>query len=309
MEAEKIYTLDEIKKIAPNYRGKPENFNPSKVGKKNPKPPPKPQTNRNGPKSPELAPPTHFSTKSSGQRNDLIIAESIYGVDVRVTEIAPRQSFAANYRKIIDIAEEVYDSYRVDQKQIERAIVREEVAYYAVGLLHLKLIEVKAKQADTALNGYEKDLRKVTAEDTYNVPQPISAYLSEIGTYCDKMGKETLLEIPPLPVTIAENFGGYHANIINADTHNLFEEIPSLGISGDMVMALASHEAEPTPNFHVELPPNSTTTTNLAGRYLPIGPRRPEIAQRLAGYGITSTTFAETIPHTRCFCYNFLLFQ
>lgn len=187
----------------------------------------------------------------------------------------------------------------MDQKQIERTIVREEVAYYAVGLLHLKMIEVKAKQGDTALTSNEKDLRKITAEDTYNVPQPISNYLSEIGTYRDKMGKDTLLELPPLPVAVAGNFGGYHANMINADTHNLFEEVPSLGISGDMVMALASPEAEPTPDFHVRLPPNSTTTTNLAGKYSPIGPRRPEIGQRLAGYGITATHFAETIPNTR----------
>lgn len=95
----KTYTMEEIKRVAPNYRGKPENFNPDKVGKRNPRPPPKPQPNKNGPKSPELAPPTHLSTKSSGQRNESIIAESIYGVDVRVTEIAPRQNFSANYRK------------------------------------------------------------------------------------------------------------------------------------------------------------------------------------------------------------------
>jgi hypothetical protein len=30
----KTYTVDEIRKIAPGYRGKPENFNPTKVGKK-----------------------------------------------------------------------------------------------------------------------------------------------------------------------------------------------------------------------------------------------------------------------------------
>lgn len=54
-------------------------------------------------------------------------------------------------------------------------------------------------------------------------------YLNEIGTFCDKMGKETRLSIPPLPTAVAQGFGGYHAAEITADTHNLFEEVPSLG--------------------------------------------------------------------------------
>jgi hypothetical protein len=32
----KVYSIEEIRKIAPGYRGKPENFNPAKAGKKVP---------------------------------------------------------------------------------------------------------------------------------------------------------------------------------------------------------------------------------------------------------------------------------
>lgn len=103
-------------------------------------------------------------------------------------EIAPRQRFAANYGKLPLIAEEVYDAYRVDEKQIERIITRKEVSYYATGLLHLRLLEVKAKQGIVGLTSQEKDIRKITSDDVFNVPQPISAYLSEIGAYSDKMG-------------------------------------------------------------------------------------------------------------------------
>lgn len=113
------------------------------------------------------------------------------------------------------------------------------------------------------------------------------------------MGKETLLEIPPLPTTVVQNFGGYHSNRIDENTHNLFEEMPSLGIAGDMVMALASHEAEQVPNFHVEIPANSAFTNNLLGKTSLIGERRPEIRQRLAGFGITVNQFDEYVPRTR----------
>lgn len=66
-----------------------------------------------------------------------------------------------------------------------------------------------------------------------------------------------------------------------------------------MIMALASQDVEPVPDFHVRKPPNSVFTDNLIGRFSPIGERRPEIRQRLAGYGITPNDFAEYVPHTR----------
>lgn len=156
---------------------------------------------------------------------------------------------------------------RVDEKQIDRVIAREEVSYYATALMQLKLIETKAKQGDQHLTSAEKDLRKATSDDVFNVPQTLFTYLKEIGTYTDKMGKETRLEVPPLPTTVVQNFGGYHAAEINTDTHALFEEVPSLGIAGDMVMALASDDAEPVPNFRIGRPaePSFITGSISAG--------------------------------------------
>lgn len=64
-------------------------------------------------------------------------------------------------------------------------------------------------------------------------------------------------------------------------------------------MALASEEAEPVPNFDVGKPAATNWTNNLVGRFYPIGPRRPEIKQRLAGFGITVNSFTEYVPGTR----------
>jgi len=65
-----------------------------------------------------------------------------------------------------------------------------------------------------------------------------------------------------------QNFGGYHAPAVDVDTHVMFEEVPSLGIAGDMVMALASEEAEPVPNFHVGRPVATNWTNNLVSKIL-----------------------------------------
>jgi hypothetical protein len=127
----------------------------------------------------------------------------------------------------------------------------------------------------------------------------MNSFISQIGNVTDKMGKETELEVPTLPVSQAQRYGGYHAPTIDRESHNLFEEIPSLGIAGDMVMAVASAADEPEPNFHVQRPPGAIFTENLCGRFYPIGPRRAEIRQRLASQGITSTEFPEYVAGTR----------
>jgi uncharacterized tellurite resistance protein B-like protein len=93
----------------------------------------------------------------------------------------------------VDLATEAYDNYSVDEKQLDRVIARGEVAYYSTAMLHLCLLEVKAKQGDQALMSSEKDVHKAVHDDTFNILQPLFAYLNEIGTYADKMGKETLL--------------------------------------------------------------------------------------------------------------------
>jgi hypothetical protein len=119
------------------------------------------------------------------------------------------------------------------------------MAYYATSLLWFKLLDVKAKEGNVALTSEEKAIRKTVTDEQLNVPQPVYAMLSEVGNYTDKMGKETKHQVPALPTTVVQGFGGYHANAIDLNTHNLFEEVSSMGIAGDIVMALASPDNGP----------------------------------------------------------------
>jgi hypothetical protein len=104
-------------------------------------------------------------------------------------------------------------------------------------VLSLQLIDIKAKQGRQASTSSKKDKRKVTQEVEFNIPQLLCVYLSQIGDVTDKMGQETKLEVPPVPTSVAQRMGGYHTFRMDKHPCNLFEEIPSLGITGDMVMA------------------------------------------------------------------------
>ncbi|CAH0562740.1 unnamed protein product [Brassicogethes aeneus] len=120
----------------------------------------------------------------------------------------------------------------------------------------------------------------ILSEAIYGID--VTVYLREVGSYTDKMGKEQMHNVPPLPVAVAQHFGGYHSAVLDIDTHNFFEEIPSLGIARDVLMAVASQDAEPLPNFRFGIPDHSEVTTNLVGKPRVIGERRPAIRQRLA---------------------------
>lgn len=293
----KTYSIEEIKKLAPGYRGKPENFDPKKVGEK-----PKLKTkSRLGPKCALAEAPTSLdkNTTPSEQKNQLLLAESIFGVDITVIPIQPREDFSTSFSRLPEIAVETYNQCSVDERQIDRVIAKEEMSYYATGLLWMKLIDVKTKQKIEALTNEEKSIRKATKDTEFIVPEPIAAYLHQVGQYSDKMGKTTDLKIPNLPTTSVQGMGGYHAAEINEDTHNLFEEVPSLGIAGDMVMALCQEAQEPAPNFHIAIPVGAKVTSNLTGRIFPVGSQRQEIKQRLAGQGITAVDFPEYVPNTR----------
>lgn len=69
------------------------------------------------------------------QRNEPIISDAIFGVDIDVVEIQPRQTFDANFFKLPDLAAEVYANYQPDVKQLDRTLAREELSYYSAGLL------------------------------------------------------------------------------------------------------------------------------------------------------------------------------
>jgi hypothetical protein len=112
------------------------------------------------------------------------------------------------------------------------------------------------------------------------------------------LGKETKIEIPPLPTLKAQGMGGHHSNEINAGNHKLFEEVPSLGIPADVVMAVASNPDSPEPNIRIGKPGGSLFTENLTGNIRNIGPRRAEIRQKIAGQGITATQSPEFVADT-----------
>lgn len=264
--AEQHFTAEQIAKIAPNYKGKPEKFDPAKVkGRRGAKviqqrgraTETKPES-----KEAEAKPERRQVTlpkpvlkereqKPTAQKNETLIAEAIFAPNVSVVPVEPRQTFQESYAALPQIAFLMYREYAKDVKLIDRELIKEELSYYCTAMLWLRLVNVKSKQGLQELTSAEKTLLKDLKDEVYNIPQPLHIYIMSIGAIVDKMGKRTFLEVPSLPVARAGGHGGYHAPRVDEVTHVLYEEVPSLGIAGDMLMAAASQADEPEPDFRI----------------------------------------------------------
>lgn len=75
--------------------------------------------------------------------------------------------------------------------------------------------------------------------------------------------------------------------------------MPSLGIAGDLLMAIAGGAEEPIPAFGVNFPPHAKASANLLGTFSTMVRSRLEITQKLIRYGITGTAFEEYCQNTR----------
>lgn len=134
------FTAEDIAKIAPNYKGKPEKFDPAKIKSRKGKSALEGRTNttsndaktnttqkRQTPKVLTLPKPTleEANKTVTGQRNESIISEAIFGPNVTVVPIAPRQQFEESYAAVPQIAAEIYREYAKDVTQIDqgRALV------------------------------------------------------------------------------------------------------------------------------------------------------------------------------------------
>jgi hypothetical protein len=190
--AEKILTLDEIRRTPPRYKGKPENFRREKVSQAQQPPKPTPPKEKRGPKTdiPVRGAMVDVEQKPTPQRNDPIISEAIFGVDVHVVPIFPRDNFSTNLSKLPELAEEVYHAYQPNEKNLDRQFIKEDLSYHSTGLMWLRLMDIKAKQGRQALTSGEMDIKKAVQDVEFNVPQPIHAFLTQIGNVPTKWAKK-----------------------------------------------------------------------------------------------------------------------
>lgn len=256
----------------------------------------KPQQQR-----PELSKSTHKQENEANptpQKNDPIWTEAIFGVDVILCELNQVTEFTPSYARLNDIIRSSFGQMLGDDR-LNRKLIVELLNYHSTAVLWARLLDIKAKRAHAELSETERNYRRHFTDKEIHLIQPVYTYLRGIGNIIDRRGKQIYLQDHDLPTATVANLTGYHHDhVINENDHTLYEEIPTLGVCGDIIMAMTTQAQNPNPNIGV-LPQEIQATMNLLSYLGMIAPRRDEIRQVIMAAQITNLAFPESVQGTR----------
>lgn len=297
------------------YRGRPENQRNLKavnawkgpVQKQNNKPPM--LTPRNAPRA--LPKPTRLHDNSHVKPSGVSPAEgSVFTSGISLREISDRQTFQPSTPALIDIASQCYSELVTDYSNFSKAALPEYLDYYATALLWLRIMDLKHKNSDP-LTSEEVAVWSRTQSTTFSIPEPITLQLKQLGnTVAKHIDHHLYPYFPQLSTRVVAGHGGYYGKLVEPapDTdnsvHNLYEELPCLGVMSEAVRAAISNA--PTGPYQSAvtyrgLQPNR----NLLG-FRPLGSRRNEPKNLAFSCNITEIDF-ESYPVNTAFNFDFIM--
>lgn len=275
------------------YKGKPENFKPDfkhpNAGKK--------PAGKPGPKSGTLPPPSNTAGKNNPTptRDEAIYKEAVFGPEIVVRENNMRTTVQPNFIGLIPLVNDMWLEMRVDETQIDKQMTIEGIRYYATVLLWIRMISLK-RANNILLTDNEQQLLDMVESTTFNIPEPVYLYLKAVGTIQTTSTGQTLIPtFPELPHQILHEHGGYYG-AINEENHNLYEEIPCMGVCSEAVRQSLS-DAGPGRYASQLDTPDVQVNSNLLG-FENLTNRRPEAKNFFLNLGITDALFAESVPGT-----------
>lgn len=250
---------------------------------------------------PSLPSPKHVKDASHVKTTEEPLKDNtLFITNMEIREDNPYTKFTASYACLPTIVNDMYQQYTADNKTIGRNLLPEYLQYYATAMLWLRIIELKRSTLQP-LNQTELNVLAQTDGRAFTMPAPIAHLLKFIGHIETMTQRHLTPSFPPLPTKVINQVGGFYPSIteaapIDVDNHNLYEEIPCLGVMADAICnALSAAEQGPY---------NSRLTTgdfranaNLPG-FRNLSYRRPEAKSIAFEAEITSQSFSESIADT-----------
>lgn len=212
---------------------------------------------------------------------------------IPIREVVTFQTFSPSTPAAIEISRYVYSKLWIDSP----SLLPEYLDYYMTACIWIRIISLKQKNSQPTTE-YENQLLNMIDQIAFCIPEPMLLQIIQLGNITATGTNQHLYpEFPPLPNQIINNLGGFYGELENNnDYHNLYEEIPCLGVLAEAVMNTITNV--PAGNyksrvlFH-ELQPNR----NLLG-FKPLGFRKDEAKNIAFNANIYEHVFPENPPHT-----------
>lgn len=297
------------------YRGNPANQKdpkaknswkqPQSRGKADRPPKPSPKTAPN-----ELPPPTRRHDASHVKMSETNpIDSSLFASAMSVRETAPRQTFTPSTPAMIDITRQMYAELITDDRTLTKVLLPEYLDYYSTAMLWLRMVTLKQKNSQP-ITPHEDALLVLTRTTEYNLPEPLMYQVKQLGNVVSGTKQHLYPEFPTLPNSTINGFGGYYGTLqppgpeVDDSIHNLYEEIPCLGVTSEAVRNSISN-ANPGPYQSQVTYEGHQPNANLLG-FRPLGSRRSEPKNLAFECSITDASFP-SYPINTGFNFEFLI--
>ncbi|APG78325.1 putative capsid protein [Wuhan cricket virus 2] len=238
--------------------------------------PPAPSKQASKPKMPStLPPPKHASNPP--RKEDFVekspLSDAIFQEDMAVREVNLTTRQNVSLSAVNELSRATYQQMLITDPNLAKQWTPEVHDYYVTAMTWLRIVALKASSGQD-LTPAEETLLSMSATHSFNLTEPIRLYLSGVGVAVTKNGQHLYPSFPPLPTEVVDGIPGLYGPIGEA-THNLYEEIPALGVSIGMIRA-SLNPVRPIPQWVPPiLPVNTNANPNLLG-FRPIRAPRPE---------------------------------
>lgn len=121
---------------------------------------------------------------------------------------------------------------------MSKVILPEYLDYYATALLWMRIVTLKQNNSQP-LTTQEQDLLSMIQSTAFIVPEPILLQLRQIGNITASTKQHLYPQFPPLPIAVIAGHGGYYGELVTPgddNIHNLYEELPCLGVLSEAVV-------------------------------------------------------------------------
>lgn len=229
--------------------------------------------------------------------------ESYFAFNMDIREVRPKVQQQPNLGTYPNLVNLTYNQLSIDDTNLSKQWTRESFQYYATALLWLRIIHLKQKFCDPITENEQKIIEKC-ANTAFNVPETLRLYLAGIGLVQTRAGQHLYPAFPDLPQEIMDNTPGYFG-AINADSHNLYEEIPCLGTIITMLRASLA-DIRPLPQPVIPAVPNHFAPNRNLCFWHNVTTPRYEATLILTSIGITPQNFPCSPAGTG---FNFILMK
>lgn len=189
---------------------------------------------------------TKHNTTSGNPADGAVFRESI-----AVRETRLRQTFTPSAPALVEISRNTFAELLTDDAQLGKALLPEFLDYYATAMLWLRIVHLKQKNYQP-LTEEEQDVLTLVQTTNFCLPDPIFLQIRQIGNLITKTGQHLYPEFPDMPVALINGQPGYFGPIqlpapeADPTIHNLYEELPCLGVLAEAVRQSIS-DAGPGP--------------------------------------------------------------